>query len=82
MKEAGLQEVENYVSLLHNTVAQFIAARPIMDLCMASERRLGSQVANKWWDQELLDLDSMRTAAREGEQEEEGTDGTATEMDE
>ena len=32
MVEAGLQEVETYVSRRQNTVAQFIVTRPIMDL--------------------------------------------------
>ena len=32
VEEAGLKEVENYVSHLQNTVAHFIATRPIMNL--------------------------------------------------
>ena len=32
-----------------NTVTQFIATRTIMDLFLAADRRLGSQVANRWW---------------------------------
>ena len=36
MAELLLQEVEAYVSRLHNTVAQFIATRPIMYLFMAA----------------------------------------------
>ena len=39
MVEAGLQEVETYVSLRQNTVAQYISARHIMDLCLAAKRR-------------------------------------------
>ena len=45
--EAGLQEVETYISCLHNTVAQFIAAITIMDICMAEERRPGSRVSKR-----------------------------------
>ena len=56
MEEVGLQEVKAYVSFHHNTVAQFIADRTIIDLCLAAERRPGSQVANCWWEQERLDL--------------------------
>ena len=33
-------------------VAQFIASRPIMDLCLAAERRLGSQVAKQYYEQD------------------------------
>ena len=39
MTEAVLQEVETYVSCIYKKVAHFIATRPIMDLCLASERR-------------------------------------------
>ena len=65
MAEEGLQEVDTYISLRQNTVAQFIATRPIMELCMATERRLGSRVANRWWEQDGLDLEGIPTAAQE-----------------
>ena len=41
MAEAGLKEVETYVSFRQNTVAQFISTRTIIDLCLAVERSLG-----------------------------------------
>ena len=53
MEEAGLQEVETYVFRLHNTVAQLIATRTIVDLCLAAERHLVSRVTNRWWEQEI-----------------------------
>ena len=40
ISEAGLQEVETYFYRRQNTVAQFIVARPIVDLCLVAERRL------------------------------------------
>ena len=36
MAEAVLHEVDTYASRNQNTFAQFIATRPIMDLCMAA----------------------------------------------
>ena len=63
MAEAGLQEVDAYVYRRQNTVAQFIATRPIMDLCLAVEHRTGSRVAKQWWEQDSLDLEGMRTEA-------------------
>ena len=48
MVEAGLQEVETYVSRRQNTVAQYIITRPIMDLFLSSKRRLGPRVAIRW----------------------------------
>ena len=41
--EAGLQEVETYIYFSHNTVAEYIATRPIIDLCMLADRRLGQE---------------------------------------
>ena len=48
MAESGSQEVETYVSRRQNTVAQYIATRPIMDLFLAAKRRPGPRVA-MWW---------------------------------
>ena len=45
--EAGQQEVETYVSHRQNTVAQFIATRPIKDLCLAAARRQESRVSKQ-----------------------------------
>ena len=50
MTEARLKEVETYISCRQNKVAHFIATRPIMDLCLAAERRLGSRVEKWWWE--------------------------------
>ena len=48
MAEVGLQDMETYVSGSQNTVAQYIATRPIMDLCLAAERRPGPRVEMRW----------------------------------
>ena len=74
MAEAGLQEVETYVSCHQNTVAQYIATKPIMDLCLAAKRSPGPRVEMGWWEQKGLDLEGMRTAAQEADQTEGGED--------
>ena len=56
MEEAGLQEVDTYIYHRENTVIQFIATRPIMDMWLAAEKRPGSWVSKRWWGQEGLDL--------------------------
>ena len=61
IENARLQEVDKNVSIHQNIVTQFISIRPIMDLCLAAERRMGARVSNWWWDQEGLDLVGMRT---------------------
>ena len=77
MAEAGLQEVETHVSNRHNTVAQYIATRPIIDLCLVAKRRPGPRVATRWWEKEILDLEGMQTAAWEEDQME-GVEGIET----
>ena len=83
MAEAGLREVGTYVYLFHNTAAQFITTRPIVDLCLAAERMPGSRVTKQWWDQDGLDVEGMRTATQEAERTEGGeeTDRAETETD-
>ena len=67
MAEAGLQEVETYVSRSHNTVVQYIATRTIVDLCLAANRMPGPRVAMWWLEKEGLDLEGIRTASQEAE---------------
>ena len=67
MAEAGLQVIDTYVSGRQNTVAQYIETRPTMDLCLEVKRRPETRVKMWWWGKEGLDLEGMRTAAREAE---------------
>ena len=46
--EVRLQELETYLYFCKSIYTQFIATRPIMDLCLAVEQRTGSTVT-KWW---------------------------------
>ena len=82
MMEAGLQELKNYVSHHHNTVAQYIATRLIIDLCLVEKQRPETRVAMWWWEKEGLDLEGMWMVAWEAEQKKdsEERDGTETEM--
>ena len=75
--EAGLQEVDTYIYRRQNTVAQYIATRPIIDLCLAEKRRLGPRVSMWLWEHEGLDLEGMRIEAHKAER----TEGEEEEMD-
>ena len=44
MSEARVDEVETYIALHQNIVAQYIATRQIMKLCLEVERNPGSRV--------------------------------------
>ena len=72
--------METYIYRRQNTVAQFIATRPIPYMSLVGEQKLGSSVAKWWWEQERLDVEGMRTVDREVEHMERGeeTDGTET----
>ena len=49
MKEAGIVWIRNSILRRHNTVAQFITTRPILDLCKKAKIRPGAQVPRRWW---------------------------------
>ena len=44
MKEAGLTNVHTSINRRQNTVTQYIATRPLLDLCEGAKQREGSRV--------------------------------------
>ena len=56
-----------------NTVARFIATRPILDLCEKSTWRPGARVARRWWEQTGTECKGARERA-EASAEEPGTE--------
>ena len=66
MAEAGFEGIGSYVTRRHNTVAQYIATRPIMDLCERSTWSPGARVSWWWWwEQEGLYLEGADMRAAE-----------------
>ena len=51
MREAGLKEVEEYITGSQNTAAQYFVVQPIMDLWEEAVQRLGMRVSKRWWEQ-------------------------------
>ena len=45
--------------------AQYIATRPILDLCVRSARRPGARVSRWWWEQAGIDLEGAKKRAAE-----------------
>ena len=79
MEEAGFKEIRVYIQKMNNTVAQYIATRPILDLCERSVRRPGAWVSWRWWEQEGLNLEgamewaaAAKAKATGGEEEKRG----------
>ena len=57
-------------------MAQYIATRPIVDLYMAANMMPVPRVAMQWWEQEVLDLEGVHTAAQEAKRVEGGEEET------
>ena len=48
--EAGLEGIRKSITWRQNTVTQYIATRPILDLCERVARRPGAWVSRRWWE--------------------------------
>ena len=55
-KEAGMVGIRTSIIRRQNTVAQYIATRPILDLCKQATRRPGAWVSRRWWEKTGIDL--------------------------
>ena len=60
MKETGMVGIHTSIIRRQNTVAQFIATRPILDLCEHATRRPGARVSRRWWEKTGIDLKGAR----------------------
>ena len=58
--EAGFETMEKYIRQRHNTVAQYIATRSLLDLCEETDNNTGEQVGMWWWEQVGIDLAGAR----------------------
>ena len=58
-------------------VAQYIATRPLLDLCKEARAREGAKVPLRWWDQAGIDWET----AKEKGVEQETTAGSETDTD-
>ena len=56
MDEAVLQEMDTHISRHQNTVTQFIATSPIINLCLAAYQRSGSRISQRWCKQDGVDV--------------------------
>ena len=65
MRETGFEGIQKAVTRRQNTVAQYIATLPILDLCERSTQREGARVSRRWWDQEVIDLKAAKERAAE-----------------
>ena len=64
MKEARLTDVRTSINRRQNTVAQYIATRPLLDLCEGGMQREGERVTMRWWYQTGIDWERQKRGKR------------------
>ena len=67
MKEAGLTDIRSSIQRRQNTVAQYIATRPLLDICEGARQREGARVTFRWWEKSGIDWEKAK--AKETEME-------------
>ena len=77
MREAGLTDIRTSILNRQNTVAQYIATRPLMDLYEGARAREGAKVPLRWWDQAGIDWETAKVKGEETDR----TDGTGTDTE-
>ena len=71
MKEAGFKDIRTSINNRQNTVAQYIATRPLMDLYEVTNQIGGASVSRRWWDQKGVDWEKAKTRVSETDSESE-----------
>ena len=65
MREAGFDGIRKAVTRMQNMVAQYIATRPILDICERATQRDGARVSRRGWYQEGINLKAAKEKAAE-----------------
>ncbi len=56
LEECGLHTIAEYIDVCWQTIAVYLATRPILDKCMQGEQKQGAIPCRWWWGQ-MMDLD-------------------------
>ena len=74
-KDARLNDVRTSINRRQNTVAQYIATRPLLDLCEGATQREGERVTLRWWGQTGIYWEKVKAREAEtGSASDSGTD--------
>ena len=65
MKEAGFKDISTSINNRQNTVAQYIATRPLLDLFKGTKQRGGRRVSRRWWDQKGIKREKVKARVEE-----------------
>ena len=60
MRETGLTDIGKSIANRQNTVAQYVATRPLLDLCEEARAREGTRVPLRWWNQTGVDWEAAK----------------------
>ena len=67
MKVSGFKDIRMSINTRQNTVAQYIATRPLLVLCEGTKQIGGARVARRWWDQKGIDWEKAKARGAETE---------------
>ncbi len=56
LKECGMRTMEEYILACRQTIAVYVATRPILNECRQGERKRGA-IPRHWWWEQPMDLD-------------------------
>ena len=82
MREAGLTDVGKSIANRQNTVAQYIATRPLLDLCEEARAREGTRVPLRWWNQTGINWEAEKARGGGGETDSISRSGSSTDGEE
>ena len=77
MREAGLTDIRKSIANRQNTVAQYIATRPLLGLREGARAREGAKVPMRWWNQADIDWETAKSKGVE----QDSTGGSGTDKD-
>ena len=77
MREAGFIDIRKSIQNRQNTVAQYIATQPLLNLCEGARAREGAKVPLRWWDQAGINWETAKAKGLEQDR----TDGLGTDTD-
>jgi hypothetical protein len=55
LKECGMKTIAEYVQIRQQTIAVYVATRPILQECRQGEQQRGA-VPHQWWWEQPMDL--------------------------
>jgi hypothetical protein len=58
LRECGMKTMEEYIAIQRQTVATYVATRPILAKCRRGECKRGA-VPHQWWWELPMDLDGF-----------------------